>query len=84
MSHEFHPGPLVRRRDASATRNGDRIFEVTGRLPEERGEPGYRIRSMEAGTPEAREAALTPASCAALPTASGSRPAPWSIRPGVA
>lgn len=67
MSHKFHLGQLVRRRDASAPRSGNRIFEVVGLLPEERGEPGYRIRSAEAGTQEAREGGLTPASCAPPP-----------------
>lgn len=68
MSHKFHLGQLVRRRDSAAARNGSRIFEVVGLLPAESGEPGYRIRSSEAGTHEVREAGLTAASCCPAPS----------------
>ncbi len=67
MSHKFHLGQLVRRRDLAAARNGNRIFEVIGLLPVETGEPSYRIRSTEAGTHEVREDALTAASCCSAP-----------------
>ncbi|WP_375462357.1 hypothetical protein [uncultured Methylobacterium sp.] len=68
MTHKFHIGQLVRRRDPAAGRNGNRIFEIVGLLPTGAGERGYRIRSSEAGTHEVREADLTAASCCPAPT----------------
>ena len=69
MQHRFHLGQLVRRHDGTAQCRGNRIFEVVGLLPAEGGEPGYRIRSTEAGTHDVREAGLKAASCCPAPTA---------------
>ena len=62
MPHKFRLGQLVRLRSQAAARNASRIYEIVSLLPDDAEQPGYRIRSTEAGTCEAREPELVPAS----------------------
>ncbi len=61
MAHRFRLGQCMRLRIPATARNAGRIYEIVTLLPEVVGGPGYRTHGTEAGTREAREQELTPA-----------------------